>query len=90
MFGINVIPWVHCNYMDDENARTTIETLPIPIRQNQTISIIDGKHNVTAAFFFGYTYWKTSQAIWFDENKIPTGFDGYAFLTWITRPNSEN
>lgn len=90
MFGINVIPWIHCNYMNDENAKTTIGTLPIPIRQNQTISVIEGKHNVTSVFFFGYSFWKTSQAIWFDENKISTGFDGYSFLTWITRPYSEN
>lgn len=86
IFGINVIPFVHCNYMNDDDATTTIETLPIPVRPNQTTTVIEGRHNVTATFFFGYTYWQRAQAKWFDDAGLATGFEGYAFLTWITRP----
>ena len=90
IFGINVISWVHCNYMNDDNAKTTIETLPLPVRPDKRTMTIEGKHNITAIFFFGYTFWPRAQAKWFDDRGIATGFDGYAFLTWIARPMSVN
>jgi hypothetical protein len=87
IFGINVIPWVFCSYMNDENAHTKIETLPTPTRPDNT-TIINGMHNVTAFAFFGYTYWRGTHAKWFDNSGKETGFDGYAIITWIHRKNT--
>ena len=88
IFGINVISWIHCNYMNDDDAKTTIETLPLPVRPGTRKMTIEGKHNITTLFFFGYTFWPRAQATWFDEQGLATGFDGYAFFTLITRPTS--
>jgi len=89
IFGINVIPWVFCNYSNDENAHTKIETLSTPTRPKNT-TIIYGMHNVLAIGFFGYTYWLGTHAKWFDDSGKETGFDGYAIITWIQRKTPEN
>jgi len=88
IFGINVIPWVHCNYMNDDNATTTIETLPTPSRPDKKTTVVEGRHNVTAFSFFGYTYWRGARAKWFDDSGTATGFDGYAIFTLVTQKNS--
>jgi hypothetical protein len=85
ILGINVIPLVHCNYMNDENASTNIETIPTPFRPDKETMSIEGKHNVTALFFFGYTYWRGTRANWFDDSGKSTGFDGYAYIIKINK-----
>lgn len=90
IFGISVIPWVQCQYTNDENAETRIETLSTPTNPDTNTTFINGNHNVTACFFFGYTYWRGHQGKWFDDKGLPTGFDGYSYLTVITRKPSDD
>ncbi len=78
LLGLNSIPRVVCNYPEDENAKTEIMPLPLPVRQQPNATIITGPHEVRVLGFVGYAMWRGMNAGWFDARQLPTGFDGYA------------
>lgn len=85
ILGLKVIPRIHCNYMNDENAVTTIETIPTPNRPDKKTTIIEGEHNVTVYGFIGYTFWRGMNARFCDYFNLGTGFDGYAIAIVIKK-----
>lgn len=90
IFGLNVVPRVHCSYINDEDAETRIETLPMPSRPDKNSTIIEGEHIVILIGFIGYTFWRGMYAKVLDGLGIGTGFDGYACLIFIVRELPEN
>jgi len=85
ILGLNVIPRIYCNYMNDKNARTEIETIPTPNRPDKDTIIIEGEHNVTVYGFIGYTFWRGMNARLCDYFNLETGFDGYALAIMIKK-----
>lgn len=83
ILGLNVIPRVHCNYMNDVDAKTTLELLPTKSRPVKETVLIEGAHNVTAYGFIGYTFWRGMYARIIDGLELGTGFAGYALAVVI-------
>lgn len=80
IFGMNVIPRVYCEYLEDENAFTEITPLSTPLRHNGDTIPIEGNHTVAVYGFIGYTGWRGMNAQYIDDHGIRAGFDGYAFF----------
>jgi len=78
IFGPRWIPIIVCNYSKDEGAKTSIETVPTPIRPNKTEITIEGKHAIWVSYFVGYVGWRGTSADFYDTRGLRTGFDGYA------------
>jgi len=87
ILGPRLFPLVHCNYSNDENARTYIKTEPSPIRPDPIEITIEGKHEVWVSWFIGYTGWLGSSAGFYDKRGLTTGFDGYASFIFILYEN---